>query len=198
MFLPYAMHGSVDAFSLSRSGWMNGLNWRARRSSCNGNICVMPRVNAFDGKRQINASKAFPERQPANPKTRASSCVGCLLVGERQPEIQSAWALFAVGQGRSGGDRFRHSTARQQRRHTSGEAGLHVRAVRRRRVPAVLPSELEGIDRGHFGADRKNASGLGVRDSICFMQSGARSCRTSSTGKRWSCLPARWPICGGS
>ena len=29
-------------------------------------------------------------------------------------------------------------------------------------------------------------------------QSGERRCRISSTGTRWSCLPARWPTCDGS
>ena len=44
------------------------------------------------------------------------------------------------------------------------EAGVHVRAVHQRRVPAVLPSQLEGIDRGHLGADREVASHPGVRE----------------------------------
>ena len=126
----------------------------------------MPRVNAFDaGKRQENASKAFPERQPASPQARASSCVGCRLVGGRQPAIQSTGALLADVQGGSGISSVRDAQGYQQRRDPDGEAGVHVRAVHQRRVPAVLPSQLEGIDRGHLGADRQIASHPGVREA---------------------------------
>ena len=93
----------------------------------------MPRVSAFDGKRQINASKAISERQPTSPEARASSCVGCLLVAGRQPAIQSAGALLADGQGRGGGRSFRHSTAGQQREfsHKLNRRGVHRTAPRK-------------------------------------------------------------------
>ena len=126
----------------------------------------MPRVNAGDaGKRQQNASKAFPERQPASTQARQTPCVGCRLVGGRRPAVQSAGALFADVEGGSGIDSLRYSPRHQQRRDPDGEAGVHVRAVYQWRVPAVLPSQLEGIDRGHLGADRQIASYPGVREA---------------------------------
>ena len=60
---------------------------------------------------------------------------------------------------------LRDAQGYQQRRDPDGEAGVHVRAVYQRRVPAVLPSQLEGIDRGHLGADRQIASHPGVREA---------------------------------
>ena len=44
----------------------------------------MPGINAFDAKmRNVHASKAFSERQPAIAQARASSDVGCFLARER-------------------------------------------------------------------------------------------------------------------
>ena len=80
---------------------------------------------------------------------------------------------------------------------TSGKAGLHVRAVRKRRVPAVLPPQLEGIDRGHLGTDRQVASHTRVREGLSFTGSGARSCRIFWTERRSSYQPASFLTCGG-
>ena len=45
----------------------------------------------------------------------------------------------------------------------------------RRRVPAVLPSQLEGIDCGHFGADHQVASRFRSSARVCFIRSVART-----------------------
>ncbi len=55
--------------------------------------------------------------------------------------------------------------ADQQRPGSGPETALHVRAVRRWRVPAVLSSQLEGIHSRDFGADCENASDFGVRET---------------------------------
>src|SRR5450432_549537 len=123
----------------------------------------MPSITAFDaGKRQRNASKAFSERQPANPQTRASSCVGCLLVGGRHPAMQDAGASIPNDKSGGGSSPLRRSTSNQQRRGPHDEGSLHVRAVYRQRVPALLPPKLEGINCRNFGADCEVASGAGA------------------------------------
>ena len=123
----------------------------------------MPRTNAFDaGKRQQNASKAFPERQPTNPCARASSYVGCLLAGERLPEEQGIGALRADVEGGGGIEFVRDAPRHQQWRHSDRQAGTDLQAVHQRGVLAVLTPQLEGIDCGHFGADRKITSRFGV------------------------------------
>src|ERR1022692_316764 len=48
---------------------------------------------------------------------------------------------------------------------SSSEAGLHVRAVRKRRVSSVWPSQLERINGGHFGTDRQNSSCAGTGEA---------------------------------
>src|SRR6266446_1022045 len=101
----------------------------------------MQRINAFDGKRQTNTSKAFPERQPASPKAWSSSSVGCLLVGGGHPAIESARALFPDRQGGSGSDPFRDSSARQQRRHGDGQAYPYLRPVRQGNIVFVYSVE---------------------------------------------------------
>jgi hypothetical protein len=55
--------------------------------------------------------------------------------------------------------------ADQQRPGSGPETALHVRAVRRWRVPAVLSSKLEGIHSRDFVADCENASDFGVRET---------------------------------
>ena len=119
----------------------------------------MPSISAFDaGKRQRNASKAFSKRQPTSPQARASLGVGCFLVGGSQQALPSAGAFLADDQGGSGSGSLRNASEHQQRRNPDGEGSLYVRAVYQRRVSAVLPPQLEGIDCGHFGADRKITS----------------------------------------
>ena len=104
---------------------------------------TVPRVNVFDaGKMQTIASKTFSERQPANSETRASSRVGCLLLGRWWPSVQSAWSLFANGQRRSRVDLVGDPPADQQRPGAGTEAGLHVRAVRRKRIPTEFGKQL--------------------------------------------------------
>ena len=51
------------------------------------------------------------------------------------------------------------------------QAGLHVRAVHKRRVSPLLPSQLEGIDCRHIGADRQVASRAGIRKGSSFCDS---------------------------
>src|SRR5204863_4948614 len=60
---------------------------------------------------------------------------------------------------------LRDPSAREQWRDPNSEAGLHVGAVRQGRLLAVLPPQLEGIDRGHVGTDRQIASHPGVREA---------------------------------
>src|SRR5690349_18680836 len=84
-------------------------------------------ITAFHaGKRQVNASKAFSERQPAIPEARASSRVGCFVVGGRLPEVQSPGAQFAVDEGRCGGSSLVDSSDNQQRCQPDNTTGLHV------------------------------------------------------------------------
>jgi len=72
----------------------------------------------------------------------------------RQPAIQSTGALPTDVQGGGGISSALDAQGHRQPRDPDGEAGVHVRAVRQRRAPAVLPSHLEGIGCGHRGADR--------------------------------------------
>src|ERR1700693_5435971 len=123
----------------------------------------MPSITVFDaGKRQRNASKAFSERQPANPQARASSCVGCLLVGGRHPAMQDAGASIPNDKSGGGSSPLRRSASNQQWRGSHHESNLHVRAVHERCLFALLPPQLEGIDCGHFGADCEVAPDTGV------------------------------------
>src|ERR1051326_3860162 len=90
----------------------------------------MPSISAFDaGERQMNASKAFPEGQPAGPQARAVPSVGWLLEGEWRPQVQDPGTCLpnVEGGGRSGA--LRNSQRDEQRRCRCRKAGLHVRAV---------------------------------------------------------------------
>src|SRR5580658_8689466 len=138
-------------------------------------IRSMPCITAFDaGKKKINASKAFSERQPAIPEARASSRVGCFLAGGRYPAMQDAGASIPNVESRGGDSPYFRSANSQQRCGPRGKTGLHVPAVCEGGVPAVLPTELEGINRGHIGADYQVASHTGVRqESASFNRSGS-------------------------
>lgn len=103
--------------------------------------------------RHSNASKAFSERQPAIPQTREASRVGCFLVrGWRaaMSDIGTEFANVEVG-GRS--RTLLSASGNQQRHQQDDKAGLRVQAVCGGRVLAILPSQLEGINCGHIGAD---------------------------------------------
>jgi len=133
----------------------NATNWDASKlaatidpafkGTCQQYTGVSPNFDA--GKREENASKAISEGQPANPETRAASSVGCLLVGGRRSAVQAAGATIPNDKIGCGGSSLRHPSNHQQRSFTKDEAGLHLRAVRKRGVPAVLPTALEGFHR---------------------------------------------------
>ena len=111
--LPIRQFAQAVASSSNASGSTNGWNARSTGAPGSDTIRGMPSINAFDaGKRQRNASKAFSERQPAIPQARASSRVGCLLVGGRRPAMQDAGASIADVKGGSGSSALRHSSAR--------------------------------------------------------------------------------------
>src|SRR5262249_24515083 len=157
---------------------MSGSRWQAGSRFGDGNIWFVARICAFDaGKRKTNASKAFSKRQPARAETRAASRVGCLVVAEQQPSVQSYRALFPNGQGGGRSDIGGNPSIRQQRRRARVDVGMHLRAVYRWSVSAVLPSQLEGIDCGNLGADRQEASHSGVREG-----SGSRNPAGSFAG----------------
>ena len=138
-------------------------------------IRSMPCITAFDaGKKKINASKAFSERQPAIPEARASSRVGCFLAGGRYPAMQDAGAPIPNVESRGGGSPYFRPANSQQRCGPRGKTGLHVPAVCHGSVPAVLPSRLEGINYGHIEAGHQVSSHTGVRqESASFDRSGS-------------------------
>src|SRR5262245_24819914 len=123
----------------------------------------MPNISAFDaGKRQKNASKAFSKRQPAIPKTRTSSGVGCFLVGGWKSPVQSHWARFADVESGGRSSALRDSSNNQQRSCSEPKTGLHVQGICRGSVLTVLPPHLEGINRKYLGTVNQNSSHFGA------------------------------------
>src|SRR5262249_34943523 len=140
--------------SSNANGSTSGLRIAPARPRGNAKIRGMPSINAFDaGKRQMDASKAFSERQPTIPQTREASGVGCLLVGGRVPAMQDAGPSIPNVKSGSRSSALRNSQRNQLWQSARSKAGLHGRAVRERGLRAVLPAQLEGINRRHFGTD---------------------------------------------
>src|ERR1044072_4057062 len=134
----------------------------------------MPCFDALDaGKRLTNASKAFSERQPAQPKAWASSDVGRLLARGRRPQMQGARALLADDKSGSRKCALRNSEGGEQRHSKCRQASLHVRAVRHRSLSAVCPPRLEGINGGDVGTDPQIAYYAGAwEDSPSCISAG--------------------------
>ena len=138
----------------------------------------MPSFNAFAaGMGQNNASKAFSERQPAISQTREASRVGGLLVRGWRAAMSDLGPFFAdveVG-GRSSS--LLSASGNQQRDQQDDKAGLCVQAVCGGRVLAILPSQLEGIDCGHIGADDQLTPDPGVWKESASRDSEGRPAR---------------------
>src|SRR5690348_14058996 len=123
----------------------------------------MPSINAFDaGKRQMNASKTFPERQPAEPQARQASSVGCLLLRRGGTDFQSVGPSLPDVEVRSRSGALCDPSGDQYPQVGSNKVGLHLRAVREGGVSPLWPQKLEAINGRDSRAARQNSPRLRV------------------------------------
>src|SRR5690242_6896853 len=130
--------GNLFAASGSISGW--------KPTNHNGRIRGMPEFIADGaGKKKRNASKAVPAGLFETSQTERKNLLVCPVAGIWRAQIERAGAVFQSQPGRSRNHACRDPATHQPGRWQTAVASLHLRGLRRFRLPPRLQGQMEGF-----------------------------------------------------